>query len=501
MRSVGLGDAKTTPNQALAKARAFYAARTTRPRLPDGGPKPFFAERRALRTPAKTERLERPTAKTLPSIPSAAILALTRAGFGPTSTDVAAFDALGVDDASRLQAWVDQQLAPGSIDDSACDARVAQSGFTTLGKTTQQYWQEHNHHPDWQVVMQPFWETQFQTFLRAIHSRRQLFEKMVGFWHDHFNVYGDDQPFGPMFVELDRDAIRANALGNFRDMVTAVTRSIAMLFYLDNAYNSNDDANENYARELLELHTLGADHYFGSVDPSTVPVDGDGVPEGYTEADVIEAARCLTGWTVDSQWVYWLFAETGNFRYEAAWHDDGAKAVVGLQVAAGGGEQDGHDLIDWLCRHPATARFVTAKLCRRLIGDNPPRAVLDAAAATFSAQVDAADQIAQTVRTIFLHPSFLTTWGDKVKRPFEIAVSMFRSLDIDLPFTLAEDDDMTGWFYWEYYQTGQPLFGWNPPNGYPDFKEAWNTTAPRVMCWRLANMILSIWDEDDDFYH
>lgn len=502
MRSVGLGEDKTTPNQAEAKARAFYAARTTRPIAPEpkrDAPRPFFVEPRALRTPEKRERLGRAT-KMPPAPPSAAIIALTRAGFGPTGADVAAFGALGATQAERLEAWVDQQLDPASIDDSACDARVAQSNFTALGKTVQQYWQEHNLHPDWQVVMQPFWETQFLTFLRAIHSRRQLFEKMVGFWHDHFNVYGNDQPFGPMFVELDRDVIRAHALGNFRDLVIGTTRSIAMLFYLDNAYNSNEDVNENFARELLELHTLGSDHYFGSIDPSEVPLDGDGVPAGYTESDVIEAARCLTGWTVDSQWVHWLFTETGRFRWEAAWHDDGTKRVVGLDLAAGGGEQDGHDLVDWLCRHPATARFVAGKLCRRFVGDSPPQAVIDAAAAAFLDHVDAPDQLARVMRVILLHPSFLQTWGDKVKRPFEIAVSMFRSLGVDLPFTLAENDNLTGWFYWEYYQTGQPLFGWNPPNGYPDDKASWNTSSPRVMCWRLANMILSIWDEAQGDY-
>ena len=165
--------------------------------------------------------------------------------------------------------------------------------------------------------------------------------------------------------------------------------------------------------------------------------------------------------------------------------------------------QDGRDMLDWLCAHPATARFVATKICRRVMADAPPQEVLDAAAATFLANVDAADQIAQTLRTILEHPLFLQTWGDKVKRPFEIGASMLRGASFDLPFVLGNDNaaNLSGWFLWEYYQTGQPLFGWHPPNGYPDSKFAWNTTSPRVMTWRLANMLVSIWSEEADDYY
>lgn len=489
-----------TQDQRIRAARERWRERGQQhgPRLPDGLPRAPFPERRAMRSPDVAKDRARP--KAAPAPPSAAIVALSRLGFGPSEAAVAEFQALGATDAQRFQAFIDQQLDPASIDDSACDARLAQAGFQTLGKSVTQLWNQHNLAEDWEVVMRPFWETIRATWIRAIHSRRQLFEILVDFWHNHFNVYADDVPFGPMWVHSDRDAIRAHALGNFRQVVEAVTRTPAMLFYLNNAYNSNEDANENFARELLELHTLGSENYYGSMAPGDVPTDGEGVPLGYTETDVIEAARCLTGWTVETDWVHWEFGESGTFHYFPDWHDTGAKQVVGLEIPANQGAlQDGLDLLDRVCRHPGTARHIAGKLCRRLLGDAPPQAVIDAAAATFLAHVDSADQIAQTVRTILEHPSFLTTWGDKVKRPFEIAVSMFRGAGIDLEWTI--DDGITGWFLWEFLQTGQPLFGWSPPDGYPDNKLSWNTTSPRVMCWRLANMLLGIWNETTEYYY
>lgn len=487
---------KKTPARQLAAAKARRRAQVhgLGPRQKDGAPRPFFPEQRKM-SPAP-----RVDPRKTSSPPEAAILALTRMGFGPSPSSLADFQTLGATDAQRFQAYVEQQLDPDSIDDGAADARLAQSGFTTLGKSVPQLWADHfQHEGDWSVVMQPFFETIRATWVRAIHSKRQLFELMVDFWHNHFNVYADDVPFGPVWPHTDRDAIRANALGNFREMVEAVTKTPAMLFYLDNAFNSSEDANENFARELLELHVMGAESYLGSVDPASVPLDDNGVPVGYTEADVVEVARCLTGWTMKSDWVHWEFEDTGEFFYHAPWHDTGAKRVIGLDIPANQGDmQDGRDMLDWICAHPATAHFVALKMCRRVMADFPPEEVVDAAAATFLAHVGSTDQIAQVLRTILLHPLYLQTWGDKVKRPFEAVVSMFRGAGMDLAFNLG--DEFTNWFLWEFIATGQPLFSWHPPNGYPDTKFAWNTTSPRVMTWRMANMLVGLWDEANDDY-
>ena len=439
-------------------------------------------------------------AKTVPSPPTGASLALTRLGFGPAPGDVATFDALGGSDTARLTSWVDQQLDPASIDDSACDARIAAAGFTTLEKPLTQLWTDHvQNDPPWEVDIQPFRETVAATFLRAVHSRRQLFELMVDFWHNHFNVYADDFLVAAVWVQSDRDVIRASALGNFRTMIEAVVKSTAMLHYLDNRVNSLEDPNENFAREMLELHSLGAAAYLGSTPQDEVPTDGDGIPVGYTEDDVVAAARCLTGWTSSDRWWDEEVGDTGEFVYVDSWHDHDAKTVLGLDLPTNQGPmQDGVDLLDRVASHPATARHIALKLCRRLVADFPSQSILDAAATTFAANVAAADQIAQTVRTIVLHPDFLTTWGQKVKRPFEIAASAFRSMGADLPFQI--DDEVTDSFLWEYRATGQPLFSWHPPDGYPDMSSAWNTTSPRVMSWRLGNFLVRAEDDAGSRY-
>lgn len=485
---------KRTPSQlkqqTIERLRAAAAAYT--PREPEGSPAPLpLGPPPRMRRPDRTQE----NSSALPAPPSAAVIAYTRLAFGPSPGDIDAFNALGANDSQRLTAWINQQTVPASINDSACDARIAQSGFTTLGKSLTQLWADHVV-PDglpWEEVMRPFNETELMTFLRCIHSKRQLLEVMVQFWHDHFNVYADDFPHGPVWPHTDRDAIRPNALGNFRVMLEAIAKTPAMLYYLDNYTNSAEDPNENYARELMELHALGSDVYYGSVLPSSVPRDGNNVPLGYCETDVIEAAKCLTGWTVsDRDWDP-NFGNTGNFLYHAPWHDNGVKTFIGTTLPANQpAMKDGRDLFDRLASHPAAGRFIARKIAKRLLGDFPPQSVVDNAAAIFTAHWQSPDQITRVIKSIVLSPQFLTTWGDKVKRPFEIAVSAFRGAGFDLPFRL--DDPATDSFRWNYYQAGQPLFGWHPPNGYPDIKFAWNTTSPRVLSWRLANTLIQLDD-------
>ncbi len=478
-----------------AKLAAKIEAKISRIRR---GRPPEKLDRRALLL-SQPPRL--PAHKSIPAPPKAAVIAFTRLGFGPTPSEVADFDGLAGDDATRLQIWLDQQLDPASIDDSAAEARIAQSGFTTLDKTLEQLWADHVV-PDnipWEERARPFYESQYATFLRAIHSRRQLYEVMVDFWHNHFNVFGDESPWLSTWPHTDRDAIRAHSLGNFRQMLEAVAKTPSMLLYLNNAVNSFEDANENFGRELMELHTLGAASYYGNIPAGQVPVDGQGNPKGYVEEDVIAAARCLTGWTLrDRPWDP-DFGNTGSFFYHAPDHDNAPKHIIGVDLPANQpAMKDGQDLLDILAQHPSTGQHVATKIVRRILGDSPPQSVVDAAAAVFTAQHAAPDQIAQVVRTIVLSPEFLTTWADKVKRPFEIAVSAFRGVGADIPFRIG--DPATDWFDWVYRPTGQPLFSWHPPNGFPDVKPAWNSTSPRVMCWRLANSLLAFDDENGNYY-
>jgi len=430
--------------------------------------------------------------KSVEAPPSAAVIALNRMGFGPRAGDIAAFNALGGTDAERMLAYVNQQVAPQFIDDSACDARINAAGFTTLNKSQAQLWLDHvEADVSGSERMRPFYEIERLTFLRGVHSRRQLQEVLADFWHNHFNVYGYDYWCGPLWVHYDRDVIRANIFGNFRQMLGAVAKSPCMLYYLDNYTSSSAGPNENYSRELVELHTLGAENYLGVMRQTDVSLDGDGYPMGYVDDDVFETTRCFTGWTFDF--------DTGLFEYRVDWHDKWQKNVLGSFIPANQGElQDGNDVLDTLAYHPGTARHIARKLCRRLISDDPPQTVVDTAAAIFHQGRFHEFQLYEVVRTILLSDEFLTTWGEKIKRPFEIAVGTMRATDAQ--FTFALDEGEFDSFLWQYDQTGQPLFSWRAPNGYPDVREDWQSATPRVMSWRLCNWLLDVEDDSDHHY-
>ncbi|NHZ72918.1 MAG: DUF1800 family protein, partial [Nitrospirae bacterium] len=422
------------------------------------------ARRPLMRSAASWSTFESLAQAAPPALPPVGVVALNRMAFGPRPGDLEAFEALGGTDEARLLAFVDQQLAPESIDDSEAEARVAASGFSTTGKSLPQLWVDHAvGDPAWEDRIRPVVETQLLTFIRAVYSRRQLVQVLADFWHNHFNVYGWDFWEAPVFVHYDRDVIRPNVLGNFRIMLEAVAKSTDMLFYLDNWLSSKDGPNENFAREILELHTLGAENYFGAIPRDQVPTDGNGITVGFVDEDVFSVARSLTGWSVDGD--PWWDPTTGNgtYLYRHDWHDLSAKNVLGLEMPASQpAEKDGQDVLDLLASHPGTGKHIARKLCRRLIGDQPPEGVVDAAAAVFTAQVNAPDQLAQVVRTILLSNEFRSTWGEKVKRPFEIAASCLRAGGADFPFVEGDSDTET--FEWLYYNTGQYLFGWHPPN-------------------------------------
>ncbi len=425
-------------------------------------------------------------ASAAPALPPLGVIALNRMGFGLSPGDLDQFNALGGTPEAALAAYVEQQLSPETIDDSAFDTLLAGRQYKTLGKTQAQLWTEHVRAANltWEERTRPLWETEETTFLRAVYSKRQLVEVLADHWHNHFNIYGRDFWTAPVWVHYDRDVIRGHMLGNFRQMVEAVAQSPAMLYYLDNQSNSGGNPNENYARELFELHTMGAENYFG-VKPLTVgangefvhpaPKDANGKPLMYVDEDVYGATTCFTGWRLDE--------DTGLFKFDAPAHFPYQKVVLGHAITAAQGVKDGHDVLDILCRHPATAWHVALRLCRRLISDAPPDSVVQAAADTFMANLDAPDQLKQVTRTILLSTEFRTTWGEKIKRPLEYIVSILRASSAD--FDPADNS-----FSWLYYNMGQELFGWHPPNGYPDFREAWSSTMPMLQRWRMCNWLL-----------
>ena len=434
--------------------------------------------------------------------PPIAAIALNRIAFGPTPSAWAAFEALGADDASRLQAYIDEQLNPDAIDDSDCDARITAANLETTNKTRQELWVEyHRDAMNMTRSSQPYDDMVRIKFMRAVYSKRQLLEVMSDFWHDHFNVQASASPIRSMILNYDRECIRPNALGNFRVMLEAVAKSASMLYYLDNYTSSVAGPNENYARELLELHTLGAENYLGSgIQTFDVPKDADGYPVGYVDGDVYEASRCFTGWTVgngDSDAV----GNTGLFMADEGSHDRNLKFLLGAFINPDQDAlTDGGIVLDRLAENPGTARHVCRKLCKRLISDTPSDAIVASSAAVFHAQRDAADQLAQVVRHILESAEFQTTWGSKVKRPFELAVSAMRAINFEFPFNYTGSYDDTRRFIDYYNAMGQRLFYWPAPNGYPDAAGYWLNTTSMFKRFRLLNWLTSDKSPEDEFY-
>jgi uncharacterized protein (DUF1800 family) len=446
-------------------------------------------------------------------VPPIEIIALNRMAFGPRPGDVDSFLRGGGSSQSRLKRYVEAQLHPAQIADHDCDLRLSEAKLATLGKTLPQLWQDHYvaaqklnetlNKPDpkaspspnsdaankmnqakradeQRIRHQPVRETEVATWLRAVYSQRQLQEVLADFWHNHFNVHGGDNNIATIFVHYDRDVIRAHAFGNFREMLGAVAKSPAMLFYLDNFQSQSGNPNENYARELFELHTLGVEHYLGTIDRDKVPGYGHSEPSGYVDGDVYEAARCFTGWRIalgrDGM------PDTGEFNYYDRWHDRFQKIVLGRSIQEYGPPlRDGEEVLDRVAFHPGTSRHIAFKLCRRLVSDEPPRSLVENAARVFREHARSPDQLARVVRAILLSPEFRSTWGQKMKRPFEVAVAMLRAT--------AADFYPSDPFLNNYARAGQRLFEWPTPDGYPDVRTRWGGTNPMIERWRLANQI------------
>lgn len=427
---------------------------------------------------------------TLP-VPPLAVRVLGNMAYGPTAASLAEFNALGPNDDDRFANFVEWQLDWSAIDDSAVEARLAAAGYTTLGKSLQQLWADHVlNDPAWDVRMRPAREIERASLVRAVHSRRQLREVVVNFWHDHFNVAAGGGDVGPVYVHFDRDVLRANAFGNFRTMLEAVARSTAMLYYLDNASNTRAGPNENYARELLELHTFGAENYFGFMDPFDVPPapEDPDYPAGYTDIDVYETASAFTGWSIkDGHWEF-PTEDDGTFAYRSTWHDAGPKFLLGMLLYP---EQpalkDGRDVLDRLASHPRVAKFICKKLIRRFISDKPRQGLIDSAAAVFRQHWQSADQIERVLRHILLSDDFRYTWGHKQRRPFEAVAAAMRGLGSD--FTPKAGDPQSDEFMWRMGFTGHAPYAWPAPNGYPDTGIAWSGSNSLAMSWKLLGWL------------
>jgi len=306
--------------------------------------------------------------------------------------------------------------------------------------------------------------------LRAVYSERQLYEVMVDFWENHFSIFANKDDDRYLLTSFDRETIRPFVMGRFRDLLGATAHSPAMLYYLDNwrssvprPYPAKGDKpagvdgglNENYARELMELHTMG--------------VDG-----GYTQKDVQEVARCFTGWTIEKP------NQEGLFLYRPGLHDNGDKIVLGHKILAGGGIADGERVLDILATHPATARFIATKLARRFISDDPPNSAIDRATEVF---LKTDGSIRETLRALITSPEFFaaTTYRAKLRSPFEYVAAAMRALNADTDGDRPVLDAIG--------RMGQPVFGRITPDGYADRADQWLSSGAMVGRFNFASAL------------
>jgi uncharacterized protein (DUF1800 family) len=384
-----------------------------------------------------------------------ALHALNRLGFGPRPGDVDAVLAQGI------ESYIEGQLNPRP--DSDLDARLAPFNNTLKLTTTQvlvTYADSGNQTASIQAYLDNF---QTAKLIRSAHAKNQLEEALADFWFNHFNVNINDNFVRYSIQSYERDAIRPNAMGKFETLLRATAEHPAMMYYLDNYLSQAgrtvngvliNGLNENYGREILELHTVGVD-------------------AGYVQSDVYEAARAFTGWGIDN------IVRGGNFVYTAARHDTGSKNVFGLQLAAGGGKDDGDRLIQYLATHPKTARFISTKLARRFVSDQPPASLIDRMSAAWLASDG---DITSVMRAMLGSSEF---WAEafsetgKPKTPFEYVVSSIRAIGGEVASAVR---GVTAYLS----QMGQPLYQCIPPTGYSDRGDEWLNPSSQIYRMNFA---------------
>ena len=380
-----------------------------------------------------------PTPTTVPISEQTIARTLRRLMFAPKPEDYARAKQIG------LEKFVDEMLAQPAGDDPNVASKI--KGFATLTLSPTELVE---YDVDGKRAI-PGQELMKATTLRSIYSPYQLYEIMVDFWTNHFNIYIRKNLTAALKTADDRDVVRKYALGKFYDMLSASAHSPAMMIYLDNFESTKNKPNENYARELLELHTLG--------------VDG-----GYTQQDVQELARVLTGWSVGNK----RSAKPGDFEYRQNIHDTGAKSIFGKKYE-NNGQQEGELVLQALAKHRSTANYVATKLVRRFVADTPPAALIARAAKTFT---DSDGDIPKVMKTIVTSDEFRASLGQKFKRPYELIVSALRVTNAQVDPGNALNNYLN--------QMGQPLFQWGTPDGYPDEAPAWATTGGMLTRWNFA---------------
>jgi uncharacterized protein (DUF1800 family) len=369
-------------------------------------------------------------------------LLLNRTGFGINDEDKLLYQQLG------YEGYIDYQLNADAIDDSVIESFIADNLPTVNMSVAEIIDLIDSGEINRNFVAN---ELKSATFLRATYSRKQLFQVMVEFWNNHFSVFHLDGPIAVLKSKEDREVIRPLALSTFSELLHADAKSPAMIVYLDTFSSTKESPNENYARELMELHTVG--------------VDGP-----YTHFDIDEVARCFTGWRVNAG---------GTFLFQPSRHDFEEKLVLGEVIPAGGGVTDGEQVLDILASHDDTAAFISTKLCKHFISDDPDISIIESTTKTFKITNG---NIKECLKHILMSKQFMTSKDLKLKRPLHFMTSAIRALDGDIfnrPAVRSTRRILEG--------LGQLPFNWQTPDGYPDVANHWQSTTGMLFRWNYIN--------------
>ncbi|MBL8086983.1 MAG: DUF1800 domain-containing protein [Chthonomonas sp.] len=370
-----------------------------------------------------------------PTLPDADLRVLHRTSFGPNRETIQQIQQMG------RGAYVDRVLAANDPEDDALGMQLVRLEALHMQAA------ELQDQPQHEVISQ----IQSASILRATYGKNPLLERMVSVWTDHFNIDAKKEYSAYRKPQDEDRVIREHALGKFPDMLLASTQSPAMLVYLDNQLNRRGVPNENYARELLELHSMG-------------------VHGGYTQRDILEVARCFTGWTVERRFLH----ARGQLRFDPALHDDGAKTVLGVHIPAGGRESDARRVVSILSNHPATARNIATKLCRAVFGV----ATAEWVARTAGIYLETGGDIRSMLRPMLMSEDLLTA-PPMVKRPMDFLISALRCSE-------AVTDGARPLQQW-LRTMGQSPYEWPMPDGYPTDLDAW--TGSLLARWNFASAL------------
>lgn len=414
-----------------------------------------------------------------------------------------------------LPAWIQQQLNPSNEDpileevlrNSVLKIQYASSEdwpavnenrpLGELLKTTQELWpltdgQRKMHYSE---RMRPLHELQVARSLRAVYSKWQIQELIVDFWHNHFNVHAGDASIAVAMPTFERECIRQHCMGNFAQMLTGVAQSTPMLIYLNNRSSRTGAPNENYARELFELHTLGKQHYLNELYSKWKQVPGadKGSPKGYIDQDVYEAARAFTGWVIEDGRGLGgnvQLPKTGLFTYLESWHDPYQKRVLAQDLDPfSPAMSDGKKVLSLLAEHPGTAQNLCEKLCRRFVADLPPTSLVNSSAKVWQNNTKHPQQISRVLEHIFASQEFFEALkspvGKKLKRPLELAASFVRKLELPFAPSMGLVNEMQN--------AGQRLYLWPTPDGHPDVSEYWLSTQTMRRRWMFPWALMDNW--------